>query len=132
MAVLTRVNGDVRGVTNVGHQLDANGARVGAGAVISTGIATPITVFKITAPDMSGEMGTLGAVETIIRTIATRATVIAYQVTTTQLAVIVERSNWTNDAELEDAIQALGATVGVGPIDLSAATVDSSGGLELA
>lgn len=132
MAVFQRVNGDVKGVANVDNGLDANGARVTTGAIINTGIAAPLTAIKITAPNLSAEMGTGGAVETIIRTIASRATTLAHQVDATQLSVLVERSGWASDADLEDAIQALGATVGIGPVDLTAATVSTAGGIKLA
>lgn len=133
MAVVQRYNGDAKGVTNVDNGLDANGARVDAGAIINTGIASPITAYKITAgATLAGEMGVEGAVEIILRTVAQRASILAYQVTATQLAVVVERSGWVDDAALEDAIQALGATVGAGPVNLTTTTVDSTGGLELA
>lgn len=121
MAIVTRVNGDAKGVVNVDFD-----------SMVATGLTKRPTAYKITAPSMAAESGVGGAVEAIIRVLTQRATIVMYQVDTTTLSVLVEATGWTNDAELEDAIQAMGATVGTGPIDLTSATVDSSAGFKLA
>jgi hypothetical protein len=118
MAIQTRYNGDAKGVTNV--DVSINGV-ASAGVLISTGIGKHPTVFKLTAAaDLSGEMGVGGKVEKALRVLQLQATTIAYQVNTTQLAVLVEATGWVDDATL---LAALGA-------DFTA--VDFAAGLVLA
>lgn len=138
---VTRVHGSTAGVNNVG-----SGQSFANAAIINTGIASPITAFKITAlgatanlaaelDDPSGA-GVVGAVETLMKVISTNASVLAYQVdsagSTAQLSVIVERSSWS-DADLQVAVRALGGNIGSrGNVFPALATVSSTGGIKLA
>jgi len=138
---VTKVHGSSAGVNNVG-----SGQSFANAAIINTGIAPPITAYKITAlgatanlaaelDDPSGA-GVVGAVETLMKVITTNASVLAYQVdsngSTAQLSVITERSSWA-DADLQVAIRALGGNIGSrGNVFPALATVSSTGGLKLA
>lgn len=106
MAVFTRINGDAAGVVNV----DAGRSFANA-TIINTGVAAPLSVFKINFPMVAGgsnlaaELTTGGAVESVIRYIEANATVLAYQVdSNAQLSVLVERSGWASDAALTSFI----------------------------
>jgi hypothetical protein len=141
MAVFTRVNGDAAGVVNV----DAGRAFANA-TIINTGIAAPLTAYKIVGGfngNLAAELTTGGAVETILRIVSGNATVLAYQVDTAQqLSVLVERSGWASDTALQTAVQtgsgqwtsATGGNIGAtGNVWVgSATTVSSTGGLKLA
>ena len=137
MAVFTRTNGDAGGVRNV----DA-GASFANATIINTGIAAPLTAYKITGGtngNLAAELTTGGAVETILRIVSGNATVLAYQVDTAQqLSVLTERSGWATDTVLRDAIRNTTAGDGSGNIGatgntwVGAATVSSSGGIKLA
>jgi hypothetical protein len=137
MAVFTRINGDAAGVV----QVDAGRAFANA-SIINTGIAAPITAYKIlggTNGNLAAELTTGGAVETILRIVSGNATVLAYQVDTSQqLSVIVERTGWASDSALQTAIRTTTAGDGSGNIGatgntwVGAATVSSSGGIKLA
>ena len=137
MAVFTRTNGDAGGVRNV----DAGAAFANA-TIINTGIAAPLTAYKIaggTNGNLAAELTVGGAVETILRIVSGNATVLAYQVDTAQqLSVLTERSGWASDTALRDAIRNTTAGDGAGNIGatgntwVGAATVSSSGGLKLA
>jgi len=129
MAIFTRTNGDANGVVNV--DVSAHGS--GIGTIISTGIGKHPTLFKLDTGtvDLRGETGVGGAVEVILRTIATQSTIIAYQVendNSGELRVLVEATGWT-DAGLQAAVRALGS-VGAGPVSLTSLTVTSTGGLK--
>ena len=149
MATVTKANGDSQVVVNVGDSLTRNANAI----TINTGIASPIKAYKITtlgitanlANELKGPSGAglTGAVDTLLRTITSNATVLAYQVdtnsTTAQLSVIVERSGWGSDADLQAAIRTLshdgtaGANIGAyGNIFPALATVTSTGGIKLA
>lgn len=109
MAIFTRTAGDARGITHVDiSRSDVAGG--GIGAIISTGIGKHPTMFLVSVEaDLRGEMGVGGLVESIIRTIATKATVIAYQVqndNSGEIRVLVEATGWSNDAELANALGA--------------------------
>jgi hypothetical protein len=138
---VTKVSGDSAGVNNVG-----SGKSFANAAIINTGIAAPITAYKITALGVTANLaaelqkpsgaGVVGAVETLLKTITTNATVIAYQVdsvgSTAQLSVITERSSWA-DADLQAQIRAFGGNIGAyGNVFPALATVSSTGGLKLA
>ena len=138
---VTKVHGSSAGVNNVG-----SGQSFANAAIINTGIASPITAYKITTlgatanlaaelDDPSGA-GVVGAVETLMKVITTNASVLAYQVdsngSTAQLSVITERSSWA-DADLQVAIRALGGNIGSrGNVFPALATVSSTGGIKLA
>jgi hypothetical protein len=109
MAIFTRTNGDAYGVV----QVDAGRGFANA-TIINTGIGAPINAYKIaTAAAITGNLVaegvTGGAVETILRTIAANATILAYQIDAgtagvQQISLITERSGW------ETATPGAGAT----------------------
>ena len=122
MAVFTRINGDAAGIVNS----DAGRSFANA-AIINTGIAAPLTAYRIYfAASTSGAYGNLaaelttgGAVETILRIIEGNATVLAYQVDATtsgsQLSVLTERNGWTDSlltTQLQTGANQFGATGG--------------------
>jgi hypothetical protein len=131
MAIVTRVNGDAAGVVNV----DA-GRSLANAAIINTGIAAPLSAYKITGMggNLAAELAVGGAIETVLRTLSINSTILAYQVdANSQLSVLVERTGWVNDAAVQTAVRALGANIGaVSTVDASSATVSSAGGLKLA
>ena len=137
MAIQTRIHGDSLPVFEI-DQLTGPGA-------VSTGVAVQLQgpkldFFKLivkngsaTAVDVAGEMGTGGAVESILRTIEQLATIHMYQVeaTTGQISVAVyPTAAWTTSS-LATAIDALGSSVGTGPVDISG-TVATTGAFKLA
>jgi hypothetical protein len=121
MAVFTRVNGTSQGVVHV--DIADRPTQDSTGIIISTGIGKHPTMYKIEANSstLSDQLGTGGAVETILRVIATNAVVIAYQVEgseTDQMRVLVEATSWNDgsgDYDLQAAIRAIG-TAGVDPV----------------
>jgi len=153
MAVFTRINGDAAGVV----QVDAGRAFANA-SIINTGIAAPLTAYKVTivpgaggtgAGNLAAELTTGGAVETILRIVSGNATVLAYQTDatnsagTSQINILVERSGWATDSALAYVIQsgagqwapATGGNIGAtGNIWASSnsITVTSTGGIKLA
>jgi hypothetical protein len=154
MAVFTRINGDAYGVVNVdaGRNINANTYP------INTGIAAPLTAYKITLAagtpsgsygNLAAELTTGGAVETLIRWIEGNASILAYQVDAgsagaAQLSVLVERSGWASDTALATALQTgngqwtavtggnIGATGNIWASSNSLTTVSSAGGIKLA
>jgi hypothetical protein len=143
MATVTKVNGDSQVVVNVGDSLSKNANAV----IINTGIASPIKAYKITTLGITANLanelkgpspaGLTGAVDTLLRTITSNATVLAYQVdvnsTTSQLSVIVERNSWASDLALQTAVRALGANIGAfGVVNMSAAAVSTTTGIKIA
>lgn len=111
MAIFTRTNGDANGVVHV----DTGAHGGGIGAIVSTGIGKRPTMFRVDSDaDLRGETGVGGKVETIIRVIAIKATVIAYQVENNasgKVHVLVEATGWADDTELRVAItDAIGGT----------------------
>lgn len=91
MAVFTRTNGNAQTVVSVGNVAVSAATQ---GVPISTGIGKPLQCFGITAnATLAGQMGTGGAVEAILRTLGATTTLLAYQVNTTLLSVVVEEAN---------------------------------------
>ena len=142
MAVFTRTSGDAGSVNNSG-----DGRAFANAVIINTGIAAPIAAYKIGgllptgggASNLAAELTVGGAVETILRIVSGNATVLAYQVdSNTQLSVLVERSGWSTDTVLRDAIRQTTVGDGAGNIGatgntwVGAATVSSTGGIKLA
>lgn len=145
---VTRVSGDSQLVVNVGDGYTRNANA----QIINTGIASPITAFKITTLGITANLanelkgpsgaGVTGAVDTLLKVISSNASVLAYQVdatgATAQLSVIVERSGWDSDTSLQSVIRALGPVGSAGNIGAygnvcpSAAAVTSSGGIKIA
>ena len=134
MAVFTRVNGDARSVQNTGaaSRTDANAA------IAVTGIANPIHFVRIeVGGNLAAQLGSGGAVESIVNSISSNATVLGYQVDSTtdagalgsQLSVIIERSAWTSNAALASVIAAAGTVNGM---SLSGVRVYGDKGLNLA
>ena len=146
---VTRVSGDTQLVNNVGDGYTKNANA----QIINTGINSPIQAYKITtlgitanlANELKGPSGAGldPAVTTLLKTISANATILAYQVdaagSTAQLSVIVERSGWGSDADLQTAIRTLshdgtaGANIGAyGNVFPALAAVTSSGGIKFA
>jgi hypothetical protein len=138
MAIVTRTNGDAHGVV---HQ-DVGISGTGIGGIIATGLTKRPTAYKIVATgagpaaqDLRGEMGPNGAVEAILRVVAQAATITMYQVeddASGTISVLVEGSGWATDVALRDAVRALGAAAGVGPVDLTLSTAVSTAGFKIA
>jgi len=141
MAIFQRANGNTGGVHNIGA-----GRHTANATIINTGIAPPITAYKIgvfgSTSNLAAELqgtsgaGVNGAVETLLTLIAQQSTVLAYQVDATgsssQLSVIVERSGWT-DTFLQANVRALGANIGAySTVDCTSSTATSTGGIKLA
>jgi hypothetical protein len=133
MAVFTRVNGDAFGVNYTGAptKLNANASPV------VTGVANPISFLVVEATgNLAAQLGSGGAVESIISSISSNATVLAYQVDATihagglgsQVSVMVERSGWTSNAALASVIAAAGT---VNSLSLSGVRVYAHGGFSL-
>lgn len=139
MATFTRINGDAAGVVNA----DAGRSFANA-AIINTGIAAPITAYKVVFPtagangNLAAELTTGGAVETVLRVLEGNATVLAYQVDSgAQISIITERSGWT-DTTAQNALRQTLAGDGAGNIGALSnvyavtATVSSTGGIKFA
>jgi len=142
---VTRVSGDSQLVNNVGEGYLKNANA----QIINTGINSPIEAYKITTLGITANLanelkgpsgaGVTGAVDTLLKTVAANATVLAYQVdaagSTAQLSVITERSAWS-DADLQTVIRALAVSTGnigaYGNVFPTLATVTSTGGIKLA
>ena len=137
-----RVSGDSQVVINVGDDITRNANAV----IINTGIASPIQAYKITTLGITANLanelkgpsgaGVTGAVDTLLKTIASNASILAFQVdaagSTAQLSVITERSSWTA-AEMQVQVRALGGNIGAyGNVFPALAAVTSSGGIKLA
>ena len=124
MAIFTRTNGDAAGVVHV--DTAAHGG--GIGGIVSTGIGKHPTMYKLDTGtvDLRGQTGVGGAVEAMLRVMATQATVIAYQVendNSGEVRVLVEATGWAT-ADLQTALQGLGTVNGA---DLSSTTASSVG-----
>ena len=111
MPVFARTNGNAQNVVSVGNialSTEASSLLI----PISTGIGKPIQAFGITSNvSMATQMGTGEAVEGILRVIGTQSTLLAYQVNTTLLSVVIEESAW-NATDLQANIRAANGTVG--------------------
>jgi hypothetical protein len=142
-----KVHGNSAGLNNL-----ENGQSFANAVIINTGIAPPIQAYKITTLGVTANLaaelgepsgaGLVGAVETLIKTISTNASILAYQVdstgSTAQLSVITERSGWTA-ADMQTVIRTLshngtpGANIGAyGNVFPALAAVTSSGGIKFA
>jgi hypothetical protein len=124
MAIFTRTNGDAYGVVNV----DSGTHGAGVGTIISTGIGKHISIFKLDTGtvNISGQSGVGGAVEAILRTVATQSTIVAYQVEgddSGEMRVVVEATGF-DAAGLQVAVRALGTVNGA---SLSSTTVAAVG-----
>jgi hypothetical protein len=145
---VTRVSGDSQLVNNIGDGYTKNANA----QIINTGISSPIQAYKITtlgitanlAAELTGPSGAglTPAVDTLLKTIASNATVLAYQVdaagATAQLSVITERSAWSA-SDLQTVIRTLshtgtaGANIGAyGNVFPALAAVTTTGGIKIA
>ena len=145
---VTRVHGDSQVVDNVGESLTQNANAI----IINTGINSPIQAYKITTLGITANLANElkgpstaekdPAVHTLLKTISSNATILAYQVdaagSTAQLSVITERSGWSA-ADLQTVIRTLshdgtpGANIGAyGNVFPALAAVTSSGGIKFA
>ena len=138
MAIFTRRAGDAQQTRNVGTYgtLNANAA------IINTGLNAPVTCFKVSfiagTANLAAELGTGGAVETIIRTLSSNAQPVMYQIDAgtsgaQQVSILAERSAMSA-TELQTILQASGNIGGAGNVYGGAAqvTVTTSGGFKLA
>jgi len=128
MAIFTRTAGDAKGVVHV----DTGVAGAGIGTIISTGLVRRPTIYKLDTGtvDIRGEMGVGGAVEAILKVVATQATIVAYQVendNSGEMRVMVEATGWAAASDVQAAVRALGASVGAGPVDLTSTTASAVG-----
>lgn len=123
MAEVTRVHGNAEGVVNFD-----------VAPLVATGLTKRPTAFKIVDAGLlnaATERATGGVLEAIMRVLSTKATVVMYQLDVGQVSVLVEATGWTNDAELQAAIVAIGA-VGTPAVDMAGAVVTSTAGFKLA
>ncbi len=138
MAIFTRRAGDAQQVRNVGTYgtLNANAS------IINTGLNAPVTCFKVSfaagTANLAAELGTGGAVETVIRTLAGNAQPVMYQIDAgtsgaQQISILAERSAMSA-ADFQTILRAAGNIGGAGNVYGGAAqvTVTSSGGFKLA
>lgn len=129
MAVFTRVNGDALGVNNVGSASKTN-----ANASIAiTGVANPVSFIVVeVGGNLAAQLGSGGAVESILNSVSANATVMGYEINATngagglgsQVGILVERSAWTTNVALETVIAAAGT---VNSLSLAGAKVYNSG-----
>lgn len=138
MPIFTRRAGDAQQVRNVGSYGNINSNA----AIINTGLNAPVTCFKVSfvagTANLAAELGTGGAIETIIRTLGGNAQPVMYQVDAgtsgaQQVSILAERSAMTA-AEFQTILQAAGNIGSAGNVYGGAAqvTVTSSGGFKLA
>jgi len=135
MAIFTRVYGDAQGVNNVDSGKTA-------GNIICTGLTKAPVCFKVvpnylSARDLRSEMGTGGAVETILRAMTTDGTVVMYHVADDangNLSVMMEATG-ANASVMQTRLQALGNVGSVGNVFLGGGlhptTVTTSQGFQL-
>jgi hypothetical protein len=119
MADVTRYNGDA-GV--VGDFINFIGANVAAFKLLVQNVA-------FSARDIRTENGPGEAIELILAKVATRATVLGYQVENTsagQISLLVEGGDW-NATDLQANIRALGSNIGNVGVDVSGSNVSTSG-----
>ena len=119
MADVTRYNGDAG---TVGSFINFIGANVTAYKVL-------VQNATYDARDLRTENGPGEAIEAILKNVATRATVLGYQVENTtagQISLLLEGGDWTA-ADIQANIRALGTTVGNTTVDVSGSNVTTSG-----
>ena len=111
MAVFTRTNGNAENVVSVGN-IAFSEESTSSAVIISTGIGKPVQAFGITSNvSFAAQLGTGEAVEGILRTAGINSTLLAYQVNTTLLSVLIEQSSW-DATDLQANIRAANGTVG--------------------
>lgn len=119
MADVTRYNGDAG---TVGDFINFIGANVTAFKLL-------VQNATFVARDIRTENGPDETIEAILKRVATRATVLGYQVendSSGQISLLIEKGDWTV-ADLQANIRALGTTVGNTSVDVSGSNVSTSG-----
>jgi len=133
MAIVTRSNGDAKGVTAVD-------SGKGPGVIVATGLTKNPLVLKVVAgtsgaKDLRSETVTGGAVETILKQISIDSTIVMYQVENDangQVTVLVEACG-SNASVVQDRITSLAANIGAaGNVWAAGVTVTSAGGFKAA
>lgn len=138
MPTFTRRAGDAQQVRNVDNygSLNANAS------IINTGLSAPVTCYKVSfvagTANLAAELGTGGAVETVLRTLGSNAQPVMYQIDAgtsgaQQISILAERSAMSA-AAFQTILQAAGNIGIAGNVYGGAAqvTVASSGGFKLA
>jgi hypothetical protein len=132
MAIQTRYAGDAYGINNV------DSSYTSAGVIVATGLTKNPIAFKITntssGANLAAELGTGGAVETILRSVAVDSTLVMYQVEATgaQISLLVEATGSSASA-IQTRIQALGGNIGIASnVWANLTAVSSSTGFKLA
>jgi hypothetical protein len=87
MAIFTRTAGDAQGVNNFDATTDGT-----LDTIIATGLTKSPTALKITSIGTlaASDSNTGGVVEGILKQIAVDSTIVMYQVSSTQMSVLVE------------------------------------------
>jgi len=119
MADVTRTNGDAG---TVGDFISFIGANVTAFKVL-------VQNNSYSAQDISAQNGPGETIEAILKTVATRATVLGYQTendSSGQLSLLVEKGDWTY-TDLQANIRALGSNVLGTGIDVRGSNVSTNG-----
>lgn len=116
MAVFTRTNGNAQNIVSVGNIAFSTEA-TSTGVPISTGIGKPVVCLGITAnASIAAQMGTGESVEVLLRWLGTTTTLLAYQVDSALLSVMVEEGDLTSftAANANTALSGAGiTTIGV-------------------
>lgn len=126
MAVFTRTNGDLNGVNNVDILPTANNS------IVATGIGKAPQFFGITSANATtsynwvNQLGTGYGAEAVMKVVATKATILAYEPSAALLSVMIEGSDW-NATDLQANLRALGASVGSDGLDYTGLTVTDVG-----
>jgi hypothetical protein len=144
MATVTKVNGDSQVVVNVGDSLTKNANAT----IINTGISSPLKAYKVAfsvlTANLAAELGAPngsgvpGAVETVLNTLSSNATILAYQIDaatvgsgTQQISILAERAAMSA-ADFTTILNAAGNIGSRGNVFGGNATVTTSGGIKLA
>ena len=144
MATVTKVNGDSQVVVNVGDSLTKNANAT----IINTGISSPLKAYKVAFTALTANLaaelsspngsGVPVAVETIINTLSSNATILAYQIDaatvgsgTQQISILAERAAMSA-ADFTTILNAAGNIGSRGNVYGGNATVTTSGGIKLA
>lgn len=138
MAIVTRTSGDAQQVRNV----DNFGSINSNAAIINTGLAAPVTCYKVTyaagAANLAAELGTGGAVETVLRKLNSNAQIVMYQIDAgtsgaQQISILAERSAMSA-SDLQTILQSTGNIGSRGNVygGTAQVTVSSSGNFKLA
>ncbi len=94
MPVFTRTNGGASPVTYTANAAISN--QDTQSVIISTGIGKPVQAFGVNAnASIATAFGPGEAIEVALKAVAQRATILAYQVDSPLLSVLIEESDWT-------------------------------------